>query len=76
MYDVNEMPPQVDRELLDLLMQCRTESIGHYREWGCAHGSLAAVMPERRVVGTAVPLAFSAMALGADPVEGGLARRA
>ncbi|MSP48177.1 MAG: RraA family protein [Alphaproteobacteria bacterium] len=58
MYEINEMPPQVDRELLDLLAECRTESIGHYREWGSVHGSIAAVMPERRVVGTAVTLAI------------------
>ncbi len=58
MYEINEMPPQVDRELLALLAQCRTESIGHYREWGCVHGSISAVMPERRVVGTAVTLAI------------------
>jgi 4-hydroxy-4-methyl-2-oxoglutarate aldolase len=57
MFEVNEMPPQVDMELLDLLLRCRTESIGHYREWGNVHGSIAAVMPERRVAGTAVTLA-------------------
>ena len=54
MFDIREMPPQVDPELLAMLAQCRTESIGHHRHWGLVHGSIKAVMPERRVVGTAV----------------------
>ncbi len=57
MFEINGMPPQVDQELLDLLLQIRTESIGHYREWGNVHGSIAPVMPERKVAGTAVTVA-------------------
>lgn len=57
MYEINPMPPQVDPALLDLLAQCRTETIGHHRHWGLVHGSIAPVMPERRVVGTAVTVA-------------------
>jgi 4-hydroxy-4-methyl-2-oxoglutarate aldolase len=57
MFEINDMPPEVDRALLDLLAQCRTESIGHHRHWGCVHGSIKAAMPERRVVGTAVTVA-------------------
>ena len=57
MYEINDMPPQVDQELLDLLLQIRTESIGHYREWGNVHGGIAPVMPERKVAGTAVTVA-------------------
>ena len=57
MLEVNDMPRQVDSGLLDLLRQCRTETIGHHREWGCVHGAIKAVMPERRVTGTAVTVA-------------------
>ena len=57
MYEINDMPAQVDPELLALLLRIRTESIGHYREWGNVHGSIAAVMPERKVAGTAVTVA-------------------
>ena len=57
MYEIREMPPQVDPDLLGLLAQCRTETIGHHRHWGFVHGSIKAVMPERRVVGTAVTVA-------------------
>lgn len=57
MYEINELPPQVDPELLALLAQCRTESIGHHRHWGFVHGSIAPVMPERRIVGTAITAA-------------------
>jgi len=57
MYEINEMPAQVDPELLELLAQCRTESIGHHRHWGLVHGSIAATTPGVRVVGTAVTVA-------------------
>ena len=40
MYLINDMPPQVDRGLLDLLAQCRTETIGHHRHWGFVHGDI------------------------------------
>ena len=58
MYEINDMPPQVDPELLALLVQCRTETIGHHRHWGFAHGSLRATDPGKRVVGTAVTVAL------------------
>jgi 4-hydroxy-4-methyl-2-oxoglutarate aldolase len=74
MFEVNEMPPQVDMELLDLLLRCRTESIGHYREWGSVHGSIAAVMPERRVAGTAVTLAVPGNDSGMVPYAIGMLR--
>lgn len=57
MLDVRPMPQQVDPGLLDLLAQCRTESIGHHRHWGFVHGAIKPVM-NRRVVGTAVTLAL------------------
>jgi regulator of RNase E activity RraA len=57
MFEINDMPAQVDPALLELLAQCRTESIGHHRHWGLVHGAIRAVMPERRVVGTAVTVA-------------------
>jgi 4-hydroxy-4-methyl-2-oxoglutarate aldolase len=57
MFEINAMPPQIAADLLELLSQCRSESIGHHREWGSVHGSIAAVMPERRVVGTAITVA-------------------
>lgn len=53
MYLINYMPPQVDREFLQLLAQCRTESIGHHRHWGFIHGDIKAVMGKRAIVGTA-----------------------
>jgi regulator of RNase E activity RraA len=58
MYEINDMPKHVDQDLLDLLVQCRTETIGHHRHWGFAYGSIKAVLPERRVVGTAVTVAL------------------
>jgi regulator of RNase E activity RraA len=58
MHVAKEMPPQVDPELLGLLAQCRSESIGHHRHWGFVHGSIKSVIPGKVVVGTAVTLAL------------------
>jgi regulator of RNase E activity RraA len=58
MYAVKEMPAQVAPEHLALLAECRSESIGHYRHWGFVHGNIKAVLPGRRVVGTAVTVAL------------------
>ncbi len=58
MYMLKDMPPQVDAELLDLLAQCRTETIGHHRHWGFVRGNIRSVEPGRRVVGTAVTVAL------------------
>lgn len=74
MYEINEMPPQVAPELLELLAQCRTESIGHHRHWGFVHGSIKAVMPERRVVGTAVTVACPGHDSGMIPYVIGMLR--
>ena len=57
MLCVRDMPPPVDPAALELLARCRTESIGHHRHWGFVHGSVAAVVPGRKIVGTAVTLA-------------------
>ena len=61
-------------ELLELLAQCRTESIGHHRHWGFVHGSIKAVMPERRVVGTAVTVACPGHDSGMIPYVIGMLR--
>ncbi len=74
MYEINEMPPQVEPELLELLAQCRAETIGHHRHWGFVHGSIKAVMPERRVVGTAVTVACPGHDSGMIPYIIGMLR--
>ncbi|MBI4182405.1 MAG: RraA family protein [Proteobacteria bacterium] len=58
MFVINEMPPQVDKGLLDLLVQCETATIGHLRHWGYMDRDIRAVTPEKRVVGTAVTIAL------------------
>ncbi|MBN8245674.1 RraA family protein [Nitratireductor aquimarinus] len=58
MFMLNDMPEQVSGELLDLLVQCRTETIGHHRHWGFVRGNVRSVLPGRRVVGTAVTVAL------------------
>lgn len=58
MFMLNDMPEQVSGELLDLLVQCRTETIGHHRHWGFVRGNIRSVLPGRRIVGTAVTVAL------------------
>ena len=67
MYLINDMPPQVDQDLLDLLAQCRTETIGHHRHWGFVHGDIKAVMGERAIVGTAVTVLCPGHDMGMVP---------
>ena len=64
MFMLNDMPEQVSGELLDLLVQCRTETIGHHRHWGFVRGNIRSVLPGRRIVGTAVTVALPGHDLG------------
>lgn len=54
MFTINDMPPQLGNELAELLVQAETATIGHYLHSGFLDRSIAAVIPEKRVVGTAV----------------------
>src|SRR5258708_17125830 len=74
MDEINPLPPPVAPELLELLRKCRTESIGHHRHWGCVHGSIKPVMPEQRVVGTAVTVACPGHDSGMIPYAIGMLR--
>ncbi len=74
MIRINEMPPRVAPALLEELAQCRTETIGHHRHWGFVHGAIAPVMPERKVVGTAVTIACPGHDSGVIPYLIGMLR--
>ena len=54
MFTLNEMPAQVDAKLLEKLAQVETATIGHFRHAGFMNPNLRAVMPDRRIAGTAV----------------------
>lgn len=56
MFTVNEMPPQIDPSVIDLLEQAETATIGHVLYNGFVDAGIAALIPRRRVAGTAVTL--------------------
>ena len=56
MFQIEPMPPQIAPELVDLLQQVETATIGHVLHSGFMHPRLRAVLPEARVAGTAVTL--------------------
>jgi regulator of RNase E activity RraA len=57
MQQINPMPAQIDPKIVEMLLKCRTETIGHHRHWGMVHGSIRQIVPGSRVAGTAVTVA-------------------
>ncbi len=56
-YEIAPMPPQISAEVVALLEQTETATIGHWRHWGFCDRAIRALLPGRRVAGTAVTLA-------------------
>jgi len=56
MFVVNDMPKQIDGALVALLEQAETATIGHVLYEGFVDRGIAALLPRRRVAGTAVTL--------------------
>ena len=54
MFTVNPMPKQISQELVDLLENVETATVGHFLHSGFVDRELRAVLPEKRVAGTAV----------------------
>jgi regulator of RNase E activity RraA len=54
MFTLAPMPPQLDRAQVARLLQVETATVGHFRHDGFMAPELRAVIPERRVAGTAV----------------------
>jgi 4-hydroxy-4-methyl-2-oxoglutarate aldolase len=54
MFTVNPMPKQISQELVDLLEKVETATVGHFLHSGFVDRELRAVLPEKRVAGTAV----------------------
>jgi len=58
MYQLNAMPQQVAPELLEQLRQCETATIGHFHTRGFVEPAIASMLPEVRIVGTAVTVSL------------------
>ena len=57
-YQVAPMPAQISAEVVALLEQTETATVGHWRNWGFCHRSIQPLLRRRRLAGTAVTLAI------------------
>lgn len=53
-YEVNAMPAQISAEVVALLEQTETATVGHWRHWGFVDRGIQPLLRGRRVAGTAV----------------------
>jgi regulator of RNase E activity RraA len=56
MFVVNPLPPAVDPALLQLLVQAEPATIGHFRHTGFVDPAIRALLPDKRIAGTAVTI--------------------
>lgn len=56
-YEIGPMPAQISAEVVALLERAETATVGHWRQWGFCDRAIHALLPGRRVAGTAVTLA-------------------
>ena len=61
MYVLNPLPPRIDPELLDLLIQAEPAVIGHFRYTGFMSPAIRAHFQDRRIAGTAVTVRVPGM---------------
>ena len=57
-YDIDQMPSQVSAEVIALLEQTETATVGHWRHWGFCDRRIQPLLRRKRVAGTAVTLAI------------------
>ena len=56
MFIVNPMPAQISGDLVSLLQQCEVATIGHVLHSGFVDREIRAVLPTKRIAGTAVTI--------------------
>lgn len=57
-YDLAPMPTPISTEVLSLLEQAETATVGHWRQWGFCDRRIRPLLGNRRVAGTAVTVAI------------------
>ncbi len=57
-YDIDPMPSQISAEVIALLEQAETATVGHWRHWGFCDRRIQPLLRRKRVAGTAVTLAI------------------
>jgi 4-hydroxy-4-methyl-2-oxoglutarate aldolase len=58
MFVINDPPPQIAPARLALLLQAEPATIGHFRQVGFIDPAIRALLPDRRIAGTAVTVRF------------------
>jgi 4-hydroxy-4-methyl-2-oxoglutarate aldolase len=53
-YQLRPMPPSIDPDVLAMLAECETATLGHWRLYGFCDGGLRPLVRGRRIAGTAV----------------------
>ncbi len=57
-YEIGPMPAQISAEIVELLEQTETATVGHWRHWGFCDRSIHALLRGKRVAGTAITVAI------------------
>jgi regulator of RNase E activity RraA len=57
-FTLNDLPPPVDPDLLAVLAKAEPATIGHFRHTGFMDPGIGALLPDRRIAGTAVTIRF------------------
>src|SRR5277367_198530 len=57
-YDIDPMPPRISAEVVALLEQTETATVGHWRHWGFCDRRIQPLLRRKRVAGTAITLAI------------------
>ena len=57
-YEIASMPAQISAEVIALLEKTETATVGHWRHWGFCDRQIHALLPGRRVAGTAITIAI------------------
>jgi 4-hydroxy-4-methyl-2-oxoglutarate aldolase len=57
-YEIELSPPQISGEVVALLEQTETATVGHWRHWGFCNRAIQPLLRRRRVAGTAITLAI------------------
>lgn len=58
MFILNDMPTPIDGALIAKLQRVETATVGHFRQQGFMDRGIQAVIPDKRIAGTAVTLAI------------------
>jgi 4-hydroxy-4-methyl-2-oxoglutarate aldolase len=57
-YEIDPLPAQISAEVIALLEQAETATVGHWRHWGFCDRRIQPLLRGKRVAGTAITLAI------------------